>query len=65
MFFVFTSDVGDQSTQVQRVFMAQNLDREPMNGQNGSARERKKSKYKPSPEHPWNKYLYKSMLDRC
>ncbi|MFC2166801.1 ISNCY family transposase [Acidobacteriota bacterium] len=28
-------------------------------------KERKKSKYKPSPEHPWNKYLYKSMLDRC
>ena len=29
------------------------------------AKERKKSKYKPSPEHPWNKYLYKSMVDRC
>ncbi|MFC2169428.1 ISNCY family transposase [Acidobacteriota bacterium] len=28
-------------------------------------KERKKSKYKPSPEHPWNKYRYKSMLDRC
>ena len=28
-------------------------------------KERKKSKYKPSPEHPWNKYLYKSMFDRC
>jgi hypothetical protein len=28
-------------------------------------KERKKSKYKPSPEHPWNKYQYKSMLDRC
>lgn len=28
-------------------------------------KERKKSKYKPSPEHPWNKYLYKSMVDRC
>lgn len=26
---------------------------------------RKKSKYKPSPEHPWNKYRYKSMFDRC
>jgi transposase len=28
-------------------------------------KERKKSKYKPSPEHPWNKYRYKSMFDRC
>ncbi len=26
---------------------------------------RKISKYKPPPDHPWNKYLYKSMSDRC
>jgi Helix-turn-helix domain len=26
---------------------------------------RKKSKYKPPPDHPWNKYRYKSMFDRC
>jgi hypothetical protein len=28
-------------------------------------KQRKKSKYKPPPEHPWNKYRYKSMADRC
>jgi transposase len=26
---------------------------------------RKQRKYKPSPDHPWNKYRYKSMVDRC
>lgn len=28
-------------------------------------KQRKKSKYKPPPDHPWNKYRYKSMFDRC
>ena len=28
-------------------------------------KEREKSKYKPSPDHPWKRNLYKGMSDRC